>query len=358
MLTRDVRMAAEKFDAFIEADNPFLKVIEQLANWANGAEEIVAKIATAPGANEINSAASTLHTYVGRTPKVTREIDVEGFFSSSSQLHELLSTLFPSTEPNRAVDELVNELAALRRLFSVYIAHQSSASALPLLRAATSFNAELKNFQKGLSSLAIQLAPDVERSEDEDELCLAFYSTQTLHSFGEKIKALEDLYELLAKIFRIDIEFYPLRIAKIESGSMWIELIGHAAIAGAIGKILLEAAKFGHRNYTREGLIAGTKASSEQIDAIVATIQKLEAVDVDATEMKEGLRDAATNIALKLNSLMEHESSFVVGTREVHMDIPNLSGWRRFQLQRPQLRISSSHKDSENPLLPGPPKEN
>ena len=356
MLTYDLKIAAERLNAFLALNSPFTDALDRLVEWHARIDGFIAKIAA--GGQDMPAAAGGLHSHISSTSGATREVNVEGFFASSADLSNLLKDLFPATE-QQALDTigLTSDLSSLRKLFSIYIAHQSAANALPLLVAASAFSKRLTIFQEDMNYFAASLVPAVPPEGNEDELSLVFHSDQTLNSFWVKLKAVEGLYGILCDLLDIDSEEYPLRIAKIESGSEWINLLGHAVVVGAIGKLLVETFKFTHRNYTTEGRIAATKTNLQQLDAIITIIGKLDKQKANTTDLKEQATAAAGAIAANLNDLLAHESRFVFGKVEVQAEGEgSISLMRRLQLKRtapPQLGGPSSSP----PLLGNTPSK-
>ena len=359
MLTYDLKIAAERLNTLLATESPFITSLRRLCEWNAGVESWLVKIAA--GAADLQQAAGSLHSHLASTASTTSEVDVEGFFASSADLSNLLKELFPPTErqPLEAIG-LVAELGALRRRFSTYIARQSGTNALPLLIAANAFSNRLTIFQEDLNYFADSLGADIAPDERENELSLVFHSDQSLHSFWAKLKAVEDVYRQLCSLLEIDEKQNPLRIAKIESGSEWINLLGHALVVGVITKLLVETFKFAHRNYTREGRIAGTKASTQQVEAIIAVITKLDKVKVDTVDLKDQVKQAAESIATNLNDLLAHESRIIVGEKAVSTeDEGEVSLLRRLELRRRPRQLPSAEGNVESrPLLGNdPPKE-
>ena len=338
MLTYDLKIAADILNTYLGTESAFTTALQRLKDWHAVLDSQLAKIAA--GGQEIQQAAGVIHSHLASTGSTTQEVNVEEFFASSSELSNLLKDLFPATEqePLDAIG-LVTELAALRKFFSVFIARQTGNNALPLLKAASAFSNRLRIFQEDLNYFADSLASGVQQQEHEEKLSLVFHSSQTLHSFWAKLKAVEEMYAQLCELLEVDLGENQLRISKIESGSEWISLFGHAAVVGIIGKLIIDTFKFAQRNYTREGRIEGTKASTQQVDAIIATIVKLDKLKVDTNDLRSEVKTAAESIAVNLNDLLAHESTFVFGETVVGRDDGRFSLMRRIELKNspPQL---------------------
>jgi hypothetical protein len=314
MLTYQLGVAAERLRAHVAEGSPFLRSLASLADWYVQFENHFSKVAS--GGQELPAVVGAMHGHLANTSKVARKFDVDGFFSSAADLHELLASLLPADE-GPAIP-LLEKLASLRKLFSTYIAHQSAENALPLLMAAREFQERLQAFQFDLNELAALLASDHRLESDEQDLSLIFDSSQSFHAFWRKLQAIDELHADLCELLQIECK--PLRILKIESGSEWIYLAGNAAVIALLTKILYDAYKFVHRNYTREGLLEQTAHELKQAEALLDTIKKFNKAKVDTGDAEAQASAAVQRISRNLNELLAHESRFVVGDRQVRLE--------------------------------------
>jgi hypothetical protein len=330
MLTYDLERASGRLNAHLADGSPFLKALADLVDWYTKFEDHFPKVAG--GGQELPAVAGAMHGHLARTPKVTQSLDIDGFFESAANLHHLLADLLPDID---ATSRLLEDLTALRRLFSTYIAHQSPQNALPLLVAARSFAQRLQAFQADLAGLSAIVGAQSSPEEDEEELSLIFDSFQSFRAFWEKLRAIDEIYADLCQL--LEVEEKPLRISKIESGSEWVKLIGNAAVIGLLIKILYDAGRFVHRNYTREGRIAQTTQELKQVEALREVIAKFKKAKIEAGDAETQAGAAVQRISKNLNLMLSHESRFVVGDQHVPLDETELrmSTMRPLQLKRP-----------------------
>ena len=54
-------------------------------------------------------------------------------------------------------------------------------------------------------------------------------------------------------LLHVSVAEYPLRVRKIESGSLWVEIAGEATTVGILASLLLRGARYLHRGFTVEG---------------------------------------------------------------------------------------------------------
>lgn len=358
MLTYELERASGRLDAHLADGSPFLKALADLADWYAKFEDHFPKVAG--GGQELPAVAGAMHGHLAGTPKVTQDLDIDGFFESAADLHRLLADLLPDVDAT-GVSRLLDELAALRKLFSTYIARQSPQHALPLLVAARSFTHRLHAFQADLAGLSALVGAQDSPEGDEAELSLIFDSAQSFRSFWEKLRAIDEIYEDLCQL--LEVEAKPLRISKIESGSEWIKLIGNATVIGVLIKILYDAGRFVHRNYTREGRIAQTTQELKQVEALQETIAKFKKAKIETGVAETQAGAAVQRISQNLNLMLGHESRFVVGDRRVPLDEEELriSTMRPLQLKRPAppaLGGSSSTDATPPQITDDRPKDN
>lgn len=328
MLTYDLERASGRLSAHLADGSPFLKAVADLVDWCTKFEDHFPKVAAG---QELQAAAVAMHGHLAGTPKITRNLDIAGFFESAAILHRLLTDLLPDVN---ATSGLIDKLMALKKLFSTYIAHQSPQNALPLLVSARSFAERLHGFQADLAGFSSMVGTQDNPTGDEAELSLIFDSLQSFRAFWEKLRAIDEIYQDLCHLLEVDET--PLRISKIESGSEWIKLIGNATVVGALIKILYDAGRFVHRNYTREGRIAQTTQELKQVEALRETIAKFKKAKIETGDADTQAGAAVQRISENLNLMLSHESRFVVGDQRVALDEEDLRirTMRPLQLER------------------------
>lgn len=141
-------------------------------------------------------------------------------------------------------------------------------------------------------------------NDNEKELSIFFHSTNTYHALVIKINNLEELYSNLCLSFNVSTSEYPLRVVKVQTGSLWIDVIGHTAVISAIIWFLTAVVKFIYRNYTLEGKISSIPRQLESANAILQFTEKLEAQGIDTTKNKEQLQLVTAQITNNLNQLV------------------------------------------------------
>lgn len=315
MLTYDLERASGRLEAHFADGSPFLAALAGLVDWYAKFEDHFPKVAE--GGQDLQAAAGAMHAHLAGTPRVTRNLDIDGFFASAADLHSLLADLLPDVDTT-GVSRLLDELTAFRRLFSTYIAHQSPSNALPLLVAARNLAQRLQAFQADLTGLSALFGAQDGPQGDEAELSVIFDSVQSYRSFWEKLKAIDEIYADLCALLAE--EETPLRISKIESGSEWIKLIGNAAVIGVLSKILYEAGRFVHRNYTREGRVAQTSTELKQLEALRETIATFKKAKIETGEAEALAGEGLQRISENLNLMLGHESRFVVGDQRIRLN--------------------------------------
>jgi hypothetical protein len=103
-----------------------------------------------------------------------------------------------------------------------------------------------------------------------------------------------------------------VKFTPIESGSLWISVLGNALIVGFIISLIKSAIGFIHRNYTTEGKIAFIPRELEAADNILQFSKKAQEAGLDVSTSRENVQKALFNVSSKLNDLVANQPSIEV----------------------------------------------
>ncbi|MET3512724.1 hypothetical protein ABIC63_000489 [Pseudacidovorax sp. 1753] len=129
-----------------------------------------------------------------------------------------------------------------------------------------------------------------------------------LADFIAKLQAIAQIYTEIAGLLGISLQDHPLRIQKIESGSLWALLFGDTKIVAIVVELIRDAAAYIHRNYTAEGKLASIPSKIETIEKALHVVSKLEALGIETNPIKEELTHATYQLGKSMNELLADQS--------------------------------------------------
>lgn len=187
---------------------------------------------------------------------------------------------------------------------------------LQVLGAAKAFYFSLISVRVTLSTVlhSYKKIPD-EVGESDKVLSLLIESEMDLSRFIEKLNALNIIYIELCTLTSIPINENPLKIVRIEAGSMWAEILGYPKIIEMLESMLEGSISYFYRTFTREGKIASIPRKVESVESILELRKKLKAIGVDTTDLDDHLQKASVIIAAETNRLLVGEPKITLNGR-------------------------------------------
>lgn len=186
------------------------------------------------------------------------------------------------------------------------------AQTLNLMIAAKKLYNSILVYRDFVSLIKADLESTIDIPQDNKVASFFFQFTTEYEEFLNKLLAIDGLYSELCILANVSQSQYPLRIIKIESGSLWLKLFGESKVITLLTSLIESAASFFYRNFTNEGKITSLPRSVEAIEAILALTKKLEAEGIDVSAAKDNLQKAAVIMSAQLNQLLLKEPSIEI----------------------------------------------
>jgi hypothetical protein len=183
---------------------------------------------------------------------------------------------------------------------------------LKLLTAAKDLYDSISVYRDFVYFIKEDLEPAIDVPQGNKVASFFFQSTTEYEEFLNKLLALDRLYSELCLLANVSKSQYPLRVIKIESGSLRIKLFGESKVIKLLTSLIESAAGFFYRNFTNEGKIKSIPRGVEAIESVLALTKKLEAEGIDVSASKDNLQKAAVIMSAQLNKLLLKEPSIEV----------------------------------------------
>jgi hypothetical protein len=260
------------------------------------------------GGTSISENASAAHSRMASLTDITKDVNVRSLFREIENLQtELSSALVEGLDESKYIIEPINMLDEFADAYNNYVVRQAGVNALPLLIVARRLRQTLANLRSFLNHLSSNFSGLLNRQADETEFSMVLSNIADVNDFTRKISALSDLYQEICHVLNISIASHPLRIGKIESGSLWTRLFGDTRAIGLMLDLIESSVRYFHRNYTTEGKIAAIPKKIESLDAILQFSNRLKESGADVTALNESLAKNAASITSSLNELVSNQ---------------------------------------------------
>lgn len=171
----------------------------------------------------------------------------------------------------------------------------------------------------GLSQSLVEAYSLSERNpfEGEGEMLMILPAVETVEEAVICLKSLLAIYGELCILAGVSCQNYPLRLCKIDSGSLWFKLFGESRVVGLVCRLIENAAKYAYRNYTDEGRAAAIPKKVETLKEILELSISLEEAGIDTSAMKQKLEKGAVSLANEFNELIQGQKSIHLNGKEI-----------------------------------------
>jgi len=327
---------------------PFTSAVSGLAEAARTMHALSGGLATA--GTKLAEAANNVHLHLAKISNVVAQTKPSDFYKSLERFQVGIEVLKPGPwAESNVITALQAEVGDFSELFDIYLSSPNSASALPLIVAALELDVRVRTFASMLQLFEMALSTNEVPSSSEAGLSLWLPEHMSLSKFAQKLQALQELYSEMCMLFGVSESAHPLRIGKIESGSMWAEVFGDTKIIEMIGGYVEATAKFVYRNYTKEGKLSAIPRKVDAVDALLGLRNSMKEAGLDVSGMQPNIEKAAVAISDSLATLLDGQGSVTVNetTISVSAEIHNV-----YLEQANSLRIGTSSRLPDQPALP------
>ncbi|MCI3910587.1 hypothetical protein MQC82_13530 [Pseudomonas viridiflava] len=311
MHTFEFHHYVERFSAESEKIQPFIRVVADLANDVEKMGENLLKIAA--GGNSQGDGAARLHAHFARVHGGTSGVSQRQFFRALEHFQFIISQ-FESQHPKEAdfIVDLRHEVERFSDLYDVFITNGSGVNAVHVILAAKDLYLRTSTFMSTLQLVDEHLGDHEVAGSAEAEMTMWLSGHLGLGDFAAQLLALQRMYSELCMLLSVSESQYPIRISKIESGSLWVKLFGESKVIDLLVSSIKACASWGHRNYTAEGRISVIPQKVDAIDELLGLTSRLHAAGIDTSHMDEHIRKSAVVLAKELSTLLDRQANVTI----------------------------------------------
>lgn len=263
-----------------------------------------------------NDAKHALVNAIDFTIGLLAEVSTRSLFREIDSLVNTLNDNLINQEDK--TDCLSGHIIDFSDAYDSYASQPSRQKALKLLLMGHKLYIRIQSYL-GLSESLIEAYALSESSpfEGEGEILMIFPAVETVEEATACLKCILAIYGELCILAGVSCQNYPLRLCKIESGSLWVKLFGESRVIGLACKLIESAAKYAYRNYTHEGLAAAIPKKVETLQEILELSKSLEEAGIDTSAMKQKIEKGAVTLANEFNDLIQGQKSIHLNGKEI-----------------------------------------
>lgn len=291
----------------LDAASPLVEMLAALEAVNKRIDVLLRGIAEG-GSQKISENANAVYSQLASLPSITRTLSARKLFSEIRTLEEGLSkALKDGLDETKHIVEFLEILDEFAETYDSYVAQQIGSNALPLLLIARRLTQAFASFHGLLKYILKNSSCILNLREDEAEFSLVLANVTDIQNFSEKLAALNALYLEICYLLGVSVPSHPLRIGKIESGSLWTKLFGDTRAVGLMISLIEGGIHFFHRNYTKEGKIAAIPKKLESLNEMLDFSNRLKESGCDVAEIQEKIAKGAAIITDNLNTLLSDQ---------------------------------------------------
>lgn len=311
-LSEFIDLLSSRNAAFLESESLMQLLIRLNQAWTDyektliGMAEPASKDATAHLLNVIIAAKSIL-----------KEFSIRDLFREIDALKECLQP-GAQDEQDDSEPSASSLLETLSDRLDSYARSPSQALALSILTRARDLHGKIVVYsQVNTELIGLLASSEAQAAEGEGELSILFPSANDYKSVLACLEAIFAIYSESCTLLEVSASTHPIRIRKIESGSLWVKLFGEPGVLAFMSAFLKASAKYAYRNYTAEGRASVIPKKIEVIEEFFRLSDQLKHRGIDTTQMDEGLQRAAVTLVGQFNSLIEGQQSISINNEEI-----------------------------------------
>lgn len=311
---RTISRVFAEFDSF----KPFLSAVAVLAKSSEVMHEHLPGVAQ--GGEKLNQGASQIHAHLAHAHQTTATINNRQFFRALEHFQRSIAQLQPSSTPRtKLIAHLNEQIEQFAGLYDTFLSGQSGNRALPLILAAQNLQTQLEVFLDSLQLFEEAVGLIDIPSSTEAPLAIWLPSHLDLSDFARRLLALQSLYSELCMLLSVHETEHPLRISKIESGSLWARVFGETRVVAMMATFVEQTASWIYRTYTHEGKLASVPRKVEAIDSLLGLTRRLQEAGIDTSDMQVHIEKSAVAISKDLAVLLDGQPSVTVNENVISL---------------------------------------
>jgi hypothetical protein len=312
-----------RIDTFIEVLNPKNYVVSALCKMSTEFAE-VRDIHFSPidstDNNSIIQGHKSTRSRLNNTVSLSKDISPRQVFLELQSIDAAVDLFISQLAPDESLTlkQIKHQLSDFSQAYERFIASYSYSDCLTFLTAADSLHTAVQATIDMLTVVKRRLVAFVPAPKDKERLLSVYLPTDDDFAvFAIRVEALAAIYAELCALLKLSKKQRELRVIKVESGSLWAELLGNPKVIGMLTSMLVGVAGYLYRKYTAEGKLAQIPKKVEVAESILGLRDDLESRGIDVSQMEDEIAKASVLIAGQMTSLFAEADEIEVNG-EIH----------------------------------------
>jgi len=234
MLSIDIRNDIDSLLGAFGDDTYFVHEVARLTEMFGALGEHLALIAK--GGGNIDAGGRNINQLLSSLSAAMATVEVRRLFASVDTVQGVIKASRLQQHAGEELKQLRADIDKFSHAFDVFVRQQTPVNAVPLFTSASDLRAKLSGFQSALRLVRLALAADLPDT-DIGTLSIIFFAPElSAINVALKLRAIDRIYTELAELLDEPTDMAPLRLGKIESGSLWLQILGSAAVLSLLGK--------------------------------------------------------------------------------------------------------------------------
>lgn len=241
--------------------------------------------------------------------KIKKAITPKLFFRSFEKLENSYTIFITNLNPNNDLEDYIKyKFSNLETAYEDFFGSPNYVEASQLINSGMAFLIALETIDKTINAITYTLQETFENDDSLSSLSLLLDSDYTFKEFLIKLEAIQSLYSEISFLFNISEIDFPLRIVKLESGSLWVKIFGESKVIDFLISLLKDGKDYTYRNVTTEGKIESSKQNFKVVEALLEHRTKMLESGLNVDELDARIQKSSVIIADNLINLLENES--------------------------------------------------
>ncbi|MEK7723585.1 MAG: hypothetical protein AAB336_04500 [Acidobacteriota bacterium] len=266
--------------------------------------------------------AKTFSDNLSNFEELLKELNAKDVFLEITDLQKDLNDLSSNLSVKGLLYNLKSQLNVFEEYYETYFKERNTLNRLHLLNSSASLNIAASSFHEVTSFIILSINQNDKIPLNDNERSLAIFldSDSQLTNFIIKITALKLIYEELCRIFDISTLEFPLKIIRLEYGSVWAKLFGESKIIALMTKFCEETASYFYRTKTAEGRRKENSVKATELKQLLDLENELKEKGFDTTKMREDIQKASQVISQEYLTLLSGSSSVEINGKEFNFN--------------------------------------
>lgn len=285
--------------------------------------------------NDDKAIAKARTTFLDNVHKIISETDIGKLFVSINSLVEnLKQKKTDSPLLTNGIDQILINMDAIWAILNDLSRNPKNYNLI--VKLIKQFEETMKTFQyfqnchSFLKSIDKIIGGVTERKDFENAIELEFsMKIRTLGILITRLTSLNSIYSETCLIFEVKESEFPLRISKIETGSLWGKLFGDSKVIDFISWFLKNSIKYLHRSFTTEGKLSQIPTDLEILEREFDFHSKLKGSLTDKRykelmgESEDTLIKSMVLLSKHTQKLIEKETKLKIDSEKIELSASN-----------------------------------